>query len=580
MRSFFKKMYFFNLDLLPKYSNEQKRVQRLLMINYFLVLSLPVFIIYDLVLAVTGIQGYTIEKFPILFYWPLCILSLYLTKRKNYLPSRLIIIFTPLLFISSYSVTGNIIGEHFLWQPIMIMGISIIPFLVLDVNKEKRWLIISFFTYLLYIIFHDDIMMYGAPNSFAPVFVKLNTTPFVYNTVRILVFIFLTSIIYYSIRLNDHQQVINDDINESLLKISDHLETVNAELKAQRNAINNSASLLITDQHQNMVSVNDNFLSISGYTVEELLGTSLLTLVREYYDEPFMNSITKTLNSGEVWRGELKNRGKDGNFFWMQTAISPIYDPDKVQTGYLAIMFNITKLKSDEGRLEKLNYEKDRILYAVAHDLKNPMLNFKAMLNLIKSGAVRKEEEGQVFRMMAKDCDHSTNLISELLEIGRLEDEGFVLKKTASDLNVILEESIEQFAQVAAKKNVTFVKSFDRDLKSVDINEKEFAHVTYNLLSNALKFTGAGGEIKIKTSLSGSEMVVVEISDNGVGISQQLLPGIFDKFSKAGRVGIDGEKSTGLGMWIVQHIIKLHGGEISVVSKENKGTTFTILLPR
>jgi signal transduction histidine kinase len=89
-----------------------------------------------------------------------------------------------------------------------------------------------------------------------------------------------------------------------------------------------------------------------------------------------------------------------------------------------------------------------------------------------------------------------------------------------------------------------------------------------------------GGEIKVTTKTLPEDKVSIEISDTGVGISPNLLPINFAKFSKAARVGVQGEKSTGLGMWIVKHIVKLHGGEISVSSKENEGTTFTIVLPR
>ena len=242
MRSIFKKIYFFNLDLLPKYSNTQKRVQRLLLINYFLVFSVPIIIINDLVLAIFGIQAYTFEKYPVLIFWIINLFALFLTKKKKYFLSKLIIIFIPLIFISSYSISGYIIGEHFLWQPIMVLGLSIIPFLVLDFKSEKVWLIIAFLSFFFYIIFHNSIMLFGAEGEFASVFNRLNTTPFIYTAVRIIIFLFLTLIIYYSIRLNDHQQLINEQINASLLKTSNHLETVNAELQAHRNAINNSAS--------------------------------------------------------------------------------------------------------------------------------------------------------------------------------------------------------------------------------------------------------------------------------------------------------------------------------------------------
>ena len=579
MRSIFKKLYFLNLDLAPKFSNTQKRNQRLLLINYFLVFAVPVIILNDLILAVTGEQPYTFEKYPVLVFWILCLISLILTKKKFLIVAKLITVFLPLAFISTYSITGYIIGEHFLWQPVMVLGISIIPFLVLDFKKEKHWLIIAFSAFFLYTILHDHIMLSGADPTFAKVFNRLNTTPFVYNTVRIVIFLFLSFIVFYSVRLNDHQQLVNEQINNSLRKTSDYLGKVNAELQAHRNAINNSASLLITDEFQKIESINNNFLSVSGFLKDELAGKSLPDLLLAHYDRSFYDSILNILNSGEAWRGELKLNKKNGEHFWMQTAISTILSRDEEHKGFLVIMFNITNTKDHEEQLVRLNHEKDRILYAVAHDLKNPLMNFKALLNLIKTGMVKKEEEEEIFRLMTRDCDHSTNLIAELLEIGRLEDVNFVLKKTPTDLNAFLEKSLDSFEQAAQKKGIKFMKNFGSKVLSAAINEKEFIRVVYNLINNAIKFTPKGGEISIKTRALNSKNVSIEISDTGVGISEDLIPIIFDKFSKASRAGIEGEKSTGLGMWIVKHIVELHGGEITVESQEKVGTKFTIVLP-
>jgi PAS domain S-box-containing protein len=422
-------------------------------------------------------------------------------------------------------------------------------------------------------------MLAGTDDHYRLIFKDINTTPFIYYAVRIIIFLFLNFIIYYSIRLNEHQQLFNERINKSLLNTGNHLEAVNAELQAQRNAINNSASLIITDELEQIITANNNFLAISGYALDELKGKTPVFLLSEFYDEVYIKNITKTIESGNIWRGELKNRRKDGSHFWMQTAISTIYDSNKKQKGYLSMMFDITKLKSDEERLEKINYEKDRILYAVAHDLKNPLINFKTLLDMIKSGSVEEEEEQEIFRILGQDCDHSIDLIAELLEIGRLEDENFVLTKDTVELNSFLDQSLRQHEQAALKKDIKLIKAFDKNIGTIKINEKEFIRVIHNLISNATKFTPSGGNIKIETKHVTDNEISIEISDSGIGISKELLPIIFDKFSKAGRRGVNGEKSTGLGMWIVKHIVGLHGGEISVMSRENKGTTFTIILP-
>jgi PAS domain S-box-containing protein len=580
MRKLLNSIYFFNLSQLPKYSNQQKRIQRLKLIIYFLVFSVPVIILNDIILAITGEQPYTFEKFPVIVFWLIMLMTLYFNKKHFFLLSKLFIIFIPLAFITTYSLTGYIIGEHFLWQPIMVLGISVIPYLVLDFKTERKWILISFFTFLVYIVFHDQIMLYGTnDNSFASVYNRLNTTPFIYNSVRIIIFLFLSTTIYYSVRLNDHQQLLNEEINISLKQTTDYLEKVNAELHAQRNAINKAASMLIFDRNHKIVSVNKDFLDLSGFHEDQLIGQSLTHLLSTYYDEDFLFSINRELDAGKVWRGELKLKDNVGGYFWMETAISNINDSKNRKNGLLVIMFNITKLKDDEQRLERLNHEKDRILYAVAHDLKNPLLNFKSLLNLIQSGAVTEEEEEKVFGLMARDCDHSTNLIEELLDIGRLEDESYVLTKAPVNLNDFIDNVLKDVEEQSDGK-IKLIKSYDDNISLVNLNESEFIRVIHNLMSNAFKFTPDGGEVKIVTRSLEREKVCIEISDTGVGISKQLLPIIFDKFSKAGRKGLKGQKSTGLGMWIVKHIVKLHDGEISVHSREYEGTTFNIILPR
>jgi PAS domain S-box-containing protein len=580
MRKLLNSIYFFNLSQLPKYSNQQKRIQRLKLIIYFLVFSVPVIILNDIILAITGEQPYTFEKFPVIVFWLIMLMTLYFNKKHFFLLSKLFIIFIPLAFITTYSLTGYIIGEHFLWQPIMVLGISVIPYLVLDFKTERKWILISFFTFLVYIVFHDQIMFYGTnDNSFASVYNRLNTTPFIYNSVRIIIFLFLSTTIYYSVRLNDHQQLLNEEINISLKQTTDYLEKVNAELHAQRNAINKAASMLIFDRNHKIVSVNKDFLDLSGFHEDQLIGQSLTDLLSTYYDEDFLFSINRELDAGKVWRGELKLKDNVGGYFWMETAISNINDSKNRKNGLLVIMFNITKLKDDEQRLERLNHEKDRILYAVAHDLKNPLLNFKSLLNLIQSGAVTEEEEEKVFGLMARDCDHSTNLIEELLDIGRLEDESYVLTKAPVNLNDFIDNVLKDVEEQSDGK-IKLIKSYDDTISLVNLNESEFIRVIHNLMSNAFKFTPDGGEVKIVTRSLEKEKVCIEISDTGVGISKQLLPIIFDKFSKAGRKGLKGQKSTGLGMWIVKHIVKLHDGEISVHSREYEGTTFNIILPR
>jgi len=138
MKSIFNNLYFFNLDKLPKYSNQEKRLQRLLIIIYFFVFSIPIVILSDSYLAITGKQDYTFEKYPVIVFWVLNLIALWSAKNGKYLIAKLIVIFVPLIFISSYAAMNQIIGEHFLWQPILLIGLSIIPYLILSMIRYCR----------------------------------------------------------------------------------------------------------------------------------------------------------------------------------------------------------------------------------------------------------------------------------------------------------------------------------------------------------------------------------------------------------------------------------------------------------
>jgi len=339
----------------------------------------------------------------------------------------------------------------------------------------------------------------GSDESFIKAYNRLNTTPFIYYTVRVLIFFFLSIIIYYAIRLNDRQQLITEEMNDSLVKTGKYLEEANAELHAHRKAIDTSASLVITDSRHRIESANDDFLAITGYERDELKGRDLPEIFFDDDEKGFFSSILPEIKVKKVWRGELKIMQKGKKFVWMNTAISTISGPDDRQKRFLFLMFNITPLKDHEEQLEKLNHEKDRILYAVAHDLKSPLLNLKALVNLLQSGSMSEKDVQEIFRLMTKECEHSTNLMAELLEIGRLEDNRFVMAKSPTILKQFLEKALLQFEQTAAKKKITFKTSFDPAINTVDINEIEFTRVAYNLISNALKFTPDGGEIRLAT---------------------------------------------------------------------------------
>jgi signal transduction histidine kinase len=247
------------------------------------------------------------------------------------------------------------------------------------------------------------------------------------------------------------------------------------------------------------------------------------------------------------------------------------------------LVFNpIIKAIIDKSRkLEESIESKNRILATIVHDLRNPLNGIKGLNNILKDDLTEQltDDQMEMFSLIDESTEKANHLIEELLEISELEGEDFELERKEVRLSEYLEKSIKPFQNKAKEKGVELSISTMGNGLAVNIDPKRFERVISNLLSNALKFTSDNGRVSVELKEKEKESVIV-ISDTGVGIPEKVQPYIFDKFSKARRLGLEGEQSTGLGMSIVQQIVHLHQGEIWVESEENKGTTFYISLPK
>lgn len=580
MKSLLKRIYFLNLGLKNKYDQEQKIGQRLFLINIVIVLFLAFFIFYDFVVDFIISHRYSLANIPVFLFWANSVVCLLFIWKKKLLPAKLLSVFLPPVFILSYIFIEDVTCGYFLWQPIALIGLSIIPVLVFDYRKEKALLVVSAITYLLIISFYDRILSMGVNSYYTELYLELNTNPFIYKSVQIAIFAFIFTASYYAIKINNHQQLINERINEALLRERNNLEALNAEMQAQRNAINKSASLVITDEEGNIQFTNNNFCIATGYSNKELIGKNPRILNSGYHDDSFFRDLWQTIKSGEVWRGEIRNKKKDNTYYWLDTAIAPIFNRANNQKGYLAIRFDCTVRKKYERELKELNKSNKNLIYSIAHDLRSPFLNFKSLLSLNKLNLLKEKESEKVIDQLIQDCEYSLILIDELVMAGSIENINYALEKKKIYLNEFLDKSIAQFDEQINKMHFTILKDYQKDLPMAEINEDKFNRTIRNLVLNAIKFTPPKGQIEVKTKLVPDNKILISISDSGIGISKEIQPYIFDKFTKFSKQGLNGERSSGLGLWIAKRIIELHEGEINVESAVGKGTTFSILLPK
>lgn len=322
-----------------------------------------------------------------------------------------------------------------------------------------------------------------------------------------------------------------------------------------------------------------------GYSTEDIdaIGKDFLAKVIHPEDLP------KTLKYIESFKDRKDNecveyaqRMKDPNGEWRWLLSSEFIftrDSNGEPIEIIGSAQDITEVKAYEQKLVKINESKDRVLATVAHDLRNPIQSIKGMVYIFrKQFEGLDEDDYEMLDMVDSSCQKAINLIEELLEISELENDGYNLHLMPCEINHFIRQTLRPFEEKLSAKKLTLFYEFIEEEVHAQINDRKFFRVFENLITNAIKFTPEGGVITIKTAVN-QENVRIEISDNGIGIPHELQPIIFDKFSKAGRRGLGGEKSTGLGMSIVKQIVELHHGEIWLESEEGTGSTFFIELP-
>jgi len=236
-------------------------------------------------------------------------------------------------------------------------------------------------------------------------------------------------------------------------------------------------------------------------------------------------------------------------------------------------------------QLMRMNEEKDRLVHIVSHDLRSPLSGISGLANILSEGqeSTNPETVRYFAKIILQSTDTLLSLVNDILDLAKLESGKVDLSATEFDLNVALNNILELQKFIANSKGLYLKLDTDCDAIHVIADKPKLLQVINNLISNAVKFTKAGGvnvRVWTKNSEDGiNKNITIEVQDTGIGIPDNLLPVLFEKFGKHQRRGTNDEKGTGLGMPIVKRFVELHGGEIDVVSKENVGTTVTISLP-
>ena len=235
----------------------------------------------------------------------------------------------------------------------------------------------------------------------------------------------------------------------------------------------------------------------------------------------------------------------------------------------------LVDIREKNVAIEKAGAFKNEILGMVAHDLRNPIAAIETLTMMMEMEEVDNDTRENL-EMIKTSCVKARGIIADLLDAANNENIN-IIETQRTELNNFLKGIINEWkVQKEAKNNIVLISS--KSQVFVEINAEKFQRVMDNLITNALKFSKNNNKIEIYLSAKNGK-AIIQVRDYGLGIPAEMLPHIFERFSKARRPGIRGEQSTGLGLSISRQIIENHRGTIDVTSEEKKGSTFSIQLP-
>ncbi|UMB59617.1 ATP-binding protein [Lutibacter sp. A80] len=383
------------------------------------------------------------------------------------------------------------------------------------------------------------------------------------------VFVSIISVIIVAFKIN------KSEVEREIYKNS--LHQANLELNQLKQALDESSIVAITDAKGIITSVNNKFCEISQYSRDELIGKSHKIINSGHHSKAFFRDLWRTIKSGNVWIGGVKNRAKDGSFYWVHTSIIPFKNENDEIYQFFTIRQDITRLTMLSHQYENLqlkNKEIEQFTYIASHDLQEPLRSIKGMVNILKQKQIDQIDEvtNNCICYIERSTDRMSSLIKGLLDYSRI---GVNKKLEVVDINNLL-KSLKNELSVSIKDSGT--KIYLENLPTIKAYKNELYLLFLNLVTNAIKFqkNDTHPQIKITATKSG-QYWKFSVSDNGIGIENIKDRNIFGIFQRLNRRGnFDG---TGIGLAHCDKIIHLHGGEIWAESKLGEGSIFYFTIP-
>lgn len=341
------------------------------------------------------------------------------------------------------------------------------------------------------------------------------------------------------------------------------------------------------DADEHIIYANKRFCTMSGYELEELISKKATDLFLEGISLKKTRAQLSKRKYEITHNYELAVKTKAGDDKWWLTSATPLFDEDGTQHGTISIHLDITDQKKLEDQLRiaqqetaRISKSKDIFLTNMSHEIRTPLNAIMGLGRLLSKSELDKQQKDYLSGIESASTI-LLGIINDVLDFSKIEAGKITIESISFNLENILQQTTSVLEHKAEEKGLSLTYDIDKRIAPVLMGDPyRLNQVFMNMISNAIKFTNKGS-VWLNAALigedEGSQKVLIVIEDTGVGIKEEYLKTIFDKFTQEDETVVRKFGGTGLGMSITKQLMELMGGEISIESQKNVGTTISLI---